>query len=341
MNAKLPPALSSLLIMMERGAVPFCHYSNPDYGRAEPQWIDLTDLKKAVQFAQQRQLRLICLLGRHLPPKSHASVLRDSKAVKIVPLKFPKPGNAAVRVLEFADAFAWEERRSVSLNDAILRLERKDLGQLISVFKSLALKVKRLNVCLTDIGTFQEIDFAHYREQLDLLAKIIAGFRWPAAGTECNLLTDRLMLRAMNNCDAGVKHVTVAPNGRFYLCPGFYHRDEADTLGGLESGFCPRNSRLWERDYSPICRECDAYQCRRCLLLNKQLTNEINIPSRQQCVTAHCEREASRKLLDELRRRRPLNPAVAEAQIRRLDYLDPFELIQRRSRRNAKETKNN
>jgi CXXX repeat peptide maturase len=156
---------------------------------------------------------------------------------------------------------------------------------------------------------------------------IVAGLSQTNGGFECSILTDRLLLREMRNCAAGIEHVTVAPNGRFYLCPGFYYRDDADAIGSLRDGLQVRNPQLLTVDHAPICRRCDAYHCRRCLLLNKTLTGEINTPSWQQCVSAHHEREASRALLGLLRQRGRLAGAMAKAEIPPLSYSDPFEMV--------------
>ena len=59
--------------------------------------------------------------------------------------------------------------------------------------------------------------------------------------------------------------------------------------------------QLLELKYSPICRICDAYQCKRCVFLNKKLTSEINTPSSRQCRLSHIEREASRLFLQKLK----------------------------------------
>ena len=75
-------------------------------------------------------------------------------------------------------------------------------------------------------------------------------------------------------------------------------------------------------EYAPICRHCDAYQCKRCVWLNRRMTHEINTPSHEQCVAAHIERNASRQLLQNIRRHGEFLPEIGE--IKEIDYLDPF-----------------
>lgn len=80
--------------------------------------------------------------------------------------------------------------------------------------------------------------------------------------------------------------------------------DEVDALGrlnysigDLQNGMNIKNSQLYKLDYAPLCRQCDAYQCKRCIWLNRKMTYEVNTPSHEQCVMGHLERNASRNLL--------------------------------------------
>jgi CXXX repeat peptide maturase len=130
----------------------------------------------------------------------------------------------------------------------------------------------------------------------------------------------------MNNCDAGVKHITLAPNGKFYICPAFYYEDEINDCGDLQTGINIKNRQLYRLDHAPICRKCDAFHCKRCVWLNRKTTLDVNTPSHEQCVTAHLEREASRKLLEEIRE---LGMFMPEIKIEEIDYTDPFDNVNR------------
>ena len=144
------------------------------------------------------------------------------------------------------------------------------------------------------------------------------------SGIELNILSDRLVLTNMNNCEAGVKHITFAPNGKFYICPGFYFDDENDSIGDLASGINIKNQQLYKLEYAPICRTCDAFQCKRCVYLNRKTTLEVNTPSHEQCVVSHLERNCTKDLLDKARN---AIPELAEKEITEIDYLDPFDKI--------------
>jgi CXXX repeat peptide maturase len=140
---------------------------------------------------------------------------------------------------------------------------------------------------------------------------------------QVNVLTDRILLDKMNNCNAGIENITLAPNGRFYICPAFYLENELDFVGDLPNGLAINNKRHYQITYAPLCRICDAYQCKRCVWLNRKTTLEVNTPSHEQCVVAHLERNASRELLTDLQLS---GIYFTEKEIKEIDYLDPFEV---------------
>ena len=91
-----------------------------------------------------------------------------------------------------------------------------------------------------------------------------------------------------------------------------------NSIGDLVNGLDIKNKQLHRLDHAPICKHCDAWQCKRCIWLNHKTTLEVNTPSHEQCVISHLERNASRELL------RRINLPNKE-DIKEIDYLDPFD----------------
>ena len=127
-----------------------------------------------------------------------------------------------------------------------------------------------------------------------------------------------------------MENITLAPDGKFYVCPAFYQsdsktsiEDKAPSIGDLQNGLDIKNPQLYKLSHAPLCRNCDAYQCKRCVWLNRKTTLEVNIPSREQCVMAHVERNVSRDLLESIRKYGTFMP---EVEIKEISYLDPFDV---------------
>ena len=81
-----------------------------------------------------------------------------------------------------------------------------------------------------------------------------------------------------------------------YICPAFYY-DGDNSCGNSKTGLFIRNKYLFQLDHAPICSHCDAYQCMRCVWMNRKATHEVNTPSQGQCYSSHIERKASENLL--------------------------------------------
>jgi len=128
----------------------------------------------------------------------------------------------------------------------------------------------------------------------------------------------------MCNCDAGNESFALAPNGKIYICPAFYFDNPENNIGDLDSGINIKNEYLLDFEFAPICKECDAYHCNRCKFLNKKLTDEINTPSKNQCLISHIERNCTQKLQRVL-----INKGLISMDntIKSITYLDPLEKI--------------
>jgi CXXX repeat peptide maturase len=181
----------------------------------------------------------------------------------------------------------------------------------------------RLNIIITDIETFTEKDFEGYKQWLSELKIVVYKVYCNGKAPQINILTDRILLEKMNNCNAGYESITLAPNGEFYVCPAFYIENEKDSIGNLRNGLDIKNQQLYKLEYAPLCRICDAYQCKRCVWLNRKTTLEVNTPSHEQCVVAHLERNMSENLLKELQ----TVDYFPDKEIPAIDYLDPFDTI--------------
>ena len=164
--------------------------------------------------------------------------------------------------------------------------------------------------------------FDEYKSILVKLGEKVQADILDNSSMELNLLTDRLALSSMNNCNAGDEVITLMPNGKFYPCAGFYYDNSNEDFGDLMRGVEIKNKKLFKLEYAPICRHCDAYQCKRCTWLNRKTTLEVNTPSHEQCVYAHLERNASRELLINIRKYVEFLPDI---NIEDITYLDPFD----------------
>lgn len=314
--------LKYLIVLLDDTSVSFCHYEN----RGREQRLMPTEiLREGIRFGMMENLTVQFVYPDFELPTEYLELIDsiDHSEIKVCDKNcFPdshgrvNERRAEVRVLdELVDVEA----------DAplVVRTSKQELFAGESALVSLLEHTPRVNVMLTDVDTFTEEDFQAYKSMLSRIANAMEKMYEEGKTPQLNILTDRMMLIQMNNCGAGDTSITLAPNGKFYVCPAFYYEDESDSIGDLSSGLDIKNRQLYRLDHAPICRHCDAWQCKRCIWLNRKTTLEVNTPSHEQCVIAHLEREASRCLLESIRKHRTFLPGQEDIKV--IDYIDPFE----------------
>lgn len=304
-----------LIIQLDDTSVSYCHYPALT---GKPRLISLDDLRAGILWAMKENVTVQFVYPSYRLPDEYHRVIESIDHADIVPAGCEDTGlldKADVIVLDGMSRIASHTFRSNAAY--VLRTSKEDLLTGRDAVAYLLDRVMRLNVVITDVETFTDDDTERYGKLLGSLAEAVAEQYAAGRNVQFNLLTDRLMLDRMNNCNAGWETIALAPDGRFYPCPAFYgDADKGYNIGDLHSGPDIKNPQLYRLDHAPICRRCDAWQCRRCTWLNCRLTLEVNTPGHQQCIMTHVERNASRRLL-------PLFPGT---EIPEIGYLDPFDI---------------
>ena len=322
--------LQYLIILLDDTSTSYCHYDNP---KTERRLISLDDLRKGIFFAMKENLMIQFVYPDYPLPQDYVDVIDTIDHSDIVSSECKDE-----ELLSIADVIVfngWANIGAVQTENGAAYVLRTTKAELFDKYEQLIPiigNVVRLNIVITDVETFNDTDIETYKSLLKVLADAIEEQYVDGKSPQVNLLTDRMMLDKMNNCNAGVENITLAPDGRFYICPAFYLAgDDVDfglgkakfSVGNLEHGLDIKNQQLYRLDHAPLCRRCDAYQCKRCVWLNRKTTYEVNTPSHEQCVVAHLERNAGRELLYSIRKHGAFLP---DNEIKEITYLDPFEM---------------
>ncbi len=324
-----------LVMLLDDTSVSFCHYQND---KKERNLMPIETLKAGIVYAMKENLNIQFVYPDYPLPKEYLEVIDGIDHTDIKPARLGDGADVVVMddINQVANAKDHDFKQGVSY---VLRLSKQELFEQVEDVCALLNKVERLNVVITDVETFTDADFERYSNVLRTLSEEVEELYVAGKAVQLNLLTDRMMLDRMNNCSAGDTSVTLAPDGKFYVCPAFYLADEEDGIGALHTsigdllyGLDIKNPQLYKLDHAPLCRHCDAYQCRRCIWLNRKTTYEVNTPSHEQCVMAHLERNASRELLNAIRKHGTFLPEQEE--IKEITYLDPFEVRKKNGNNN-------
>lgn len=327
--------LQYLVILLDNTATSYCHYENFCH---EKKLISIEDLKQGIFYGMKENLMIQFVYPDYELPQEYKNVINTIDHSDIVSSLCEDD-----ELRKNADVIIYHDWNGIQFSsfdkDGIytLRTSKEDLFDRYKLLKGIIGSSLRLNVVITDIEKFTEEDFKKYKEVLEYLSDILETCYVEGKSPQLNLLTDRMMLDGMNNCNAGNENITLAPDGKFYVCPAFYFSGKCDgneqslgevcqkgySIGSLKEGLDIKNPQLYKLDHAPICRKCDAYQCRRCVWLNRKTTCEVNTPSHEQCVVTHLERNTSRKLLNNIRKHGSFLSEHEE--IKEIDYIDPFE----------------
>lgn len=194
-------------------------------------------------------------------------------------------------------------------NTCILNIDQNLLNLLSEKVLALLPYFRRININLKNIDS--NFDLSLYENQLKNISNYLLDSIIKGEKKEVRQITDRIFLKEMNNCFSGEKNVTFAPNGKKYICPGFYFSNITSKID---------NSQTY-LNKAPLCDNCDAFNCNRCIFENYKKTGEINVPSSLQCKIAHIERNIAHSLLTSLHE----NKLFLEFQFDKADYMDPLE----------------
>lgn len=313
--------LKYLIIQLDDASTSFCHYSN---SCSRSRLIDADILEDALIWSMKEALTVQFVYPDLELPQKYKELISGIDHADIV------PSTCCDReLLENADVVifnSWNDVGSFKFKDGQSCVIRTLFSELIShaeILCSVIPFVSRLNITVTDIENFGSASEPVYATLLkEMSGEICDGYK-KGHNVQVNILTDRMMLKSMNNCGAGDESITLAPDGKFYICPGFY-ADGSMSVGDIVTGLDIKNKQLYQLDHAPICRICDAWQCKRCVWQNKKLTLEVNTPGREQCVMSHIERNAARKLMERLRENGII---ISDNIIPEIDYLDPFDKL--------------
>ena len=340
--------LQYLVILLDDTSVAYCHADNP---LKERRLMPIETLKKGILFGMKQNLMIQYVFPDYALPKEYSEVIESIDNVKIYPVGCkPVTGiedesESNVIVANHVDFFvpkkdvaAISETEMTTMKQAtVVRLPFSEMMKQKDAIAKLFASGARINLCITDVEQFKDEQIEAYKQVLKEWNAALLDLYKQGQSPQFILLTDRMMLDKMHNCEAGVSNITLAPNGKFYLCPAFYYDEQTkvdnqlnhlqptsdNAVGDLENGLDIPNLQLLKLDHAPLCRNCDAYQCRRCIWLNRKLTWDNNTPSHQQCMMAHIERNASRDLLNNIRK---VGEFMPQTEIKEINYLDPFEV---------------
>jgi len=316
--------MTALNILTSTAAVPFCNY---DAHQMPVQVIDFELLKSGIQFAYEQNLDLYFIFAREPLPEQHLQLIEKTIHTKISP--FTPEGMLEEVIPVFLEPGEVLESPLSEIQTAILKISASNILLLSPAISALLKRARRINL-IKDLSGFNQITLKAYQKQLEKISNTLLTEYAENHGDksrEVNVLTDRLFLSKMNNCNAGITHITLAPDANYYPCPAFYYDTELRAKYKLNGKKEPENKYLLSFENAYICSACDCFHCQRCIYQNVTGTLEVNTPAKIQCQTAHAEREVSRRFRNRLLKKK----IRVGTKLKKLNYDDPLDAILNRN----------
>ncbi len=314
-----------LNVLLSTDTTAICNYEVQEIlNNRDNQILERDTLENYLELARKANYYVNYILPNHEIYEIYKSIIDNTKFQVTRPYK----NESSIYKLADGEIFVFDLGQQISSGfscaNVIVHLKKDHLELMKDyICKLFSHGIMRINLLLNDLCQWEESDFKLYKQELNDISDYIYNLYKQKKQKSLNVLTDRLFLSKMNNCNAGLEHITLGPDGKVYLCPAFYYKSQPLESDDLKIPAAV--SSLLKLENAPICQLCDAYQCQRCFFRNKEQTSELNIPGEKQCIISHLEREVSRQLQKRLFESR-LIPFPNRNIIPALNYQDPLEV---------------
>jgi radical SAM peptide maturase (CXXX-repeat target family)/CXXX repeat peptide maturase len=279
-----------LFLLGASDAVSHCHYVNP---AMESFPVSSVVLKQGLDLARREFYRPVILQSvrgprLELPDTYDPLHITSSRSTSA------NEGDLIVFDNEYSPA--------PKADNVVLIVTVANLHRLNELVLALLGSAERVNTVIRGVGGMNMGDLDTYGQQLLLVAEHLLALARVGVFPEVSSITDRLYLERHEGCGAGVHALTLAPNGRLYLCPGFYYAYPSVSIGDLSGQRNDALLKLCGLGRAPLCRSCHGYHCRRCLLECWARTRHPNVPPRMMCLATNAEVKAAARLKEAMER---------------------------------------
>lgn len=306
---------AKMYFLLSDNFVTYCCYDNSS-NQQQGEKMSLKMIEDGLKYCRQNFMTPIFVHGDDSFLNIHFSQIYEEYYIQhIIPVQLIKLSTHLRDVICVFD-HSTVNACGAKLSNCIYNIDQSELHFLAADVINLFAFADRVNVNILNLD--KKFDEEVYYQQLcqikDYIIENVNSCK------EINILTDLCLSREWNNCKAGERAFTYAPNGKFYICPSVYCEEQQNSVGSPKEGLSNlKNKHLYKREYHPICQVCDAKQCRICIYRNLKSTKEVNVSPSFQCRKSHIERKASVELINAL----GIEDGENEALIN-VDYLDPI-----------------
>lgn len=193
--------------------------------------------------------------------------------------------------------------KTISVNNkqgyiGIYLLSKQNLNSMENDIITLLKGFRRINLFIEDINLWSDYDVKIYEQKLDIILEYLVSQYKSGNKIQFNIITDLNMHPDdyYSDCGAGITSIALAPNGKFYVCPGIYFSNPEINLGDFYT-FNKNYQKKLAREKSARCVNCKKRLCNRCLYQNITITKELTVPSDIQCKVSYINEKKSKDFI--------------------------------------------
>lgn len=188
--------------MLDSTAPSFCYYKRG----TKQEKISFENLKKAIEYCQENHFFITVIYPEDELEDEIQQLLEDLPHIKILPI-------SQIRLLEEGDLLVVDYKQEKELFDKIpennylnliLRMEMAEICNIENIYYNHHHKFCRLSIILTDIHHADENALNQYRLNLKRIKDYIYKDLDFDSELQISILTDRITLSEMNNCNAAL-----------------------------------------------------------------------------------------------------------------------------------------
>ena len=196
--------LQYLIILLDDRSTSFCHYDI--LNDKNKRLIDLDDLKQGIKYAMMENLMIQFVYPDFKLPKQYTEVINSIDHIDIKPFVDSQKIDSDVIVFNGLPLNLLEE----SYPTSIFRVSPQEFFDFPAyLVKQICHSIKRVNIVISNIDPILAWDLDRYKSKLNDLSDIIEQEYINGNVSQWNILTDRISLSEMNNCNAGESNITL------------------------------------------------------------------------------------------------------------------------------------
>ena len=269
---------NKLYILMSNSYITYCNYDNETHSSSVIMNDEL--IKNSLSYARNNFCDIILVHSKNTLPE-YKKMYDDYHILHYLPIlmhnKICRNNFRDCKFIVNENDIGYIKNNLENLDNQNLKLivniSACNINNFSYIVKTLLMISDEIEINITHLST--DFDFDSYKNELNIIKNALVSYRGISKIKKVDLIKDEFD-NSPNGCNAGEKEFVISPDGKIYPCCGSYSTN-SDLISNSMS-YNLKKIKLYTLESAPLCSDCEIHNCKRCAFINKQTTNEKNIP---------------------------------------------------------------